>query len=74
MLHVLAGTYQQAVYAMRGRPPREWRYVYEPRHLYGTRGGRYVIVGTFWERRDAAEIMDLVEINGLVRGATEETA
>lgn len=65
MIFILAGTYQQAKDAARGLPPKEWRYVFERRTLLGIHGGTYRIVGTFWERRDAAEIYDIVRICGL---------
>ena len=63
--YILAGTYQQAVDAARLLPRDQWRYVDEDRHLYGVHAGSLLVVGTFWERRDAARLYDLARANGL---------
>ena len=71
ILYVLAGTYQQAHDAMAGRHPRSWRYVMSPRDLFGIQGGIYRTVGTFWERRDAHELLDRAHASGLISESEE---
>ena len=61
----LAGNYEQAFDAARDLPPGSWRYIGERRDLLGRRDGSFVVVGTFWERRDAHELYDTARAQGL---------
>ena len=72
MLHILAGNYQQAKDAARHLTPADWRYVHEPQHLLGFRGGEFAVVGTFWERRDAGELIAVAHQRGMTRVEIEE--
>ena len=56
MLYVLAGNYVQARHAMRGKDPATWRFVDGELYLFGVHGGSMVVVGTFWDRKDASAI------------------
>lgn len=63
---VLAGNYKQALdWAHRANVRRA--YIYYPvdfQAVYGLRNFRYVVVGTFSNRVDAEEIMDMVSCYG----------
>jgi hypothetical protein len=60
---VLAGSHREMlIWANQwGIPPKALRFIHEPYQLRGIRqGGWFVRIGTFWRRRDANRINDLV--------------
>lgn len=64
---ILAGTNDQALTLARwhGMPPAAWRNVGSADHLLGQRDAVLWLFGTWRERRDARECIDVACANGL---------
>ena len=45
-IYVLAGSYDQARYWARRLMLEDWRYISEPRDIYGVTGASYIRVGS----------------------------
>ena len=57
---VLAGNYKQAKEFMRSTGKDNFLYISTPKETYGMLFYHYVIIGTFWERKDANKLLDAV--------------
>jgi hypothetical protein len=65
---ILAGTDKQAMLLARwhGMPPTAWRYVSSPDRLLGLRNGVLWLFGTWRNRHDFRECIDVAKANGLM--------
>lgn len=65
-LFVLSGTYQQALNFAKSRglkTRKDYIYIDSRRRLEGIRGAMFVKYGTYYERRDLADILQILSEN-----------
>lgn len=63
MIYIVAGNTEEAFHYAREKEwlPNEFRVVGDIYRLYGIREGTIYMVGTFWDRKDAKDILDTVK-------------
>jgi hypothetical protein len=65
MVFVFAGSFAEAEHWRTNHttiPPYRMRYVRDSRVLRGYRGQRGVLWGSFWQRRDCRELLDIAKV------------
>ena len=62
---ILAGTVREAEHFSRDRQMKrsDWKYASSPMRILGLSNVDVYVVGTFWDRRDADEIMEHVKMS-----------
>jgi len=65
MLYIISGTYDQARYFAieKGIHISKWKYISYFDQLRGLTDFEYALTGTWWERKDSNEIVDLINYN-----------
>lgn len=68
-LAIVSGNYEQAlVYAKENNLQRQdWFYISDPNTLMGMREGKYVEVGTYYEKPEYFRILEMLYINGFTK-------
>ena len=71
---VLAGNCQEYADWLRdsGYTKKTARFIGSDRDARGIEFDRYEIVGTFWDRRDAREALENIQIRVIVRGSAHD--